>query len=66
MTASAARGTDGHSRGGAGREVEAAMEEATEETEAAAAARRARYTHLLIRYELQFEHSAWRSAPAIK
>ena len=35
---SAARGTDGDSRGGAGRATEAAMEEATEETEAAAAA----------------------------
>ena len=52
------------------------MEDATEETEAAAAAaataRRehgdgARYAHLLIVYELQFEHSARRqSAPAIE
>ena len=65
VTASAARGTDGHSRGGAGRAAEAAMEDATEETEAAAAAaataRRygdgARYAHMLIVYELQFEHS---------
>ena len=79
VTASAARGTDGDSRGGAGRAAEAAMEEATEETEAAAAAaaiatataRRgtvtARYAHKLIVYELQFEHSARRqSAPAIE
>jgi hypothetical protein len=45
------------------------MEEATENTEAAAAAttaRRARYAHLLIVYELQFEHSARQSAPAIE
>ena len=45
------------------------MEEATEETEAAAAAaaaaRRPRYAHLLIVYELQFEHSARWSAPQL-
>ena len=75
VTARAARGTDGDSLGGAGRAAEAAMEDATEETEAAAVAaataRRdgdgARYAHLLIVYELQFEHSARRqSAPAIE
>ena len=63
---SAARGTDGDSRGGAGRAAEAAMEEATEEAAAVATARRAKYVHLLIVYELQFEHSARRSAPAIE
>ena len=67
---SAARGTDGDSRGGAERAAEEAREEATEETEAAAAAtttaRRARYAHLLTVYELQFEHSVRRSAPAIE
>ena len=66
----AARGTDGDSRGGAERAAEEAREEATEETEAAAAAtttaRRARYAHLLIMYKLRFEHSAKRSAPAIE
>lgn len=41
-----------------------------EETEAAEAgtvtARRARYSHLLIVYKLQFEHSSRQSAPAIE
>ena len=59
VTASECRSTDGDSRGGAGQAAEVAMEEITEETEAAASgtARRARYAHLFNVYELQLERA---------